>query len=89
MDASETAKIILEQATGAVMAVALVFHVLETKGVLKHQDVADAIRGASDMIPDAKAAEPQYRALAVLRVMLEDPTAPIAPPFPWPPRAKH
>ena len=79
----DPATFLLEMAMGSAVAVALVFHVLESKGVLKHSDVDAAIRGACEMIPDEYAGEPRFRVLACLLPLLEDPELRHALPFPW------
>ena len=79
----DPATFLMEMAMGSAVAVALVFHVLESKGVLETADVSEAIRTASDKVPDGYVADVRFRVLSALRILLEDPELQHALPFPW------
>jgi hypothetical protein len=68
--------------SGAMLA-ALLLSLLEKKGLLDHDEVAEAIREAADGIPRQLAAEPRFGALTALRIFLDDPEMRHMLPFTW------
>lgn len=70
---------------GTAMAVALIFQVLEKKGLISDDEAIAAIKDATDQIPKSHEGEPRYGALHGLRVLIDDPEMRHTTPFPWAP----
>lgn len=83
----DVAILFTEMYMGAAILAALIFHVIEKKGLVSGDEITSAIREAGDQIPDEYAAEPRYASLVALQVLLDDPKMRHATPFPWPPNS--
>jgi hypothetical protein len=82
-DLQRMAAVFVEFHLGTAMMAAFVFHVLEKKGLLAKAEVDQAIREASEMVPEQFAADPRFAPFSSLRVLLDDPEMRHVTPFRW------
>lgn len=77
------AEIFTEFHMGTALMAAFVFSILEKKGLLNAEEVNEAIREASEMVPEKFAASPRLAPFSALRVLLDDPDMQHTAPFRW------